>query len=79
MVSHHRKGFFGSKTEIIFNSSSSSSPNIFLTFIKFQKNFTVFKEKFRDMKDLLFQKLETGILQDEMKTKFTEDEIDEKN
>lgn len=38
MVNHHRKGFFGSKTGIIFNSSSSSSPNIFLTFIKEKEN-----------------------------------------
>lgn len=33
MVSH-RKGFFGSKTGMLFDSGLSSSPNIFLTFIK---------------------------------------------
>ncbi len=34
MVNHHRKSFFGSKTGIIFDSNPSSSPDIFLTFIK---------------------------------------------
>ena len=34
MANHHRKSFFGSKTGMLFDSGSSSSPDIFLTFIK---------------------------------------------
>jgi hypothetical protein len=34
MVNRHRKEFFGSKTGIFFDSGPSSSPDIFLTFIK---------------------------------------------
>lgn len=34
MVDHHRTSFFGSKTGILFDSGPSSSPDVFLTFIK---------------------------------------------
>lgn len=34
MVNHHRISFFGSKTGVLFDSGPSSSPTIFLTFIK---------------------------------------------
>lgn len=37
---------------------------------------TVFKKKFKDMRDLFLQGLEGGIIQKKMMTTFTEDEID---
>ncbi len=37
---------------------------------------TMFKEKFRDMRDILLQRFEVGIVQNESKAIFTEDEID---
>ena len=54
MVKHHRKEFFDSSTGILFDSGPSSSPTIFLTFIKKKEDGSWEKPSLKEGKTVKF-------------------------
>ena len=62
MGSHHNKSFFGEATGIIFDSGQSSSPSIFLTFIKKKKDGSWEKPSQKEGRAIRFSLVEVAFI-----------------